>query len=1207
MIAGIREALRAAGYDPSPEEIADIIWLATTRLCRAAAPDAPTSAVSEPDSPSTGAHADGVAAPDDETEGRPIGTPNESGRLTLYAPAGWSDAVGAPVRHTRIATPRGITNARALARSLRPLRSTVRSRNRFELDIAATIDTIADGFKDVVLRPVREPRLDLTLVVDDGASMAIWHDVAHDLHQSFHRLRAFRRTRLLGMNTDDPLGPSLTTEPFRRRASRAAVPLGERNLLLVVSDGVGPAWQTGAVQNMLTHWARKSATAILQVLAQEMWPGTGLPTQRLMAAAPGPAVANHHLRLRHPRLPQGLLPVPSPPIPVIDLVTGTSGVAWARMVGAPAGEVGLHFFDEGQLSDGALSAQPPDPSPEESIEEFLDYASDSARRLAAHLACAGTALTVPLMRLVQRSAVPDSGPEHLAEVFLAGMLIPCGPRTAENTDAAAPPPPSHELLPWNRRAYAFPPMVAHSLRELVKRSDELATHQYVTRYLARERETATAGMALVTDQGGVLRAGPDVPPLGEVVRQGTASRHEGSLDALARKLDLLLDRIGAPRLDWLAEALERRAAVVDHQSMRRQLTELTAREPAVDDPGERGQLLRSLVSLARELGCYDIATTYEELARTLTRRASAPYFFLSYAPVPRFDGESNPNVWVERFFRDVCGRIASLTATRAEDVGVADFRMPTHSGGLDQVFESIASCRVFVPLYTPRYFLSEHCGKQWFAFAQRNSRHRASTGRPSQAIVPALWVPVEESALPDAAMSLQIADVNFGGVYRDEGFYGLIKLKYLRDEYEAAVLGLARRIVSVAENADLPPGEPQPYESTPNAFALPRHSPDTEFTGVDRRSLLEEVASIYRDASRARILLEEIGFPAQLIPLFTSPLEFWNGVFTELAYGVISTPYRRILEVAFRTYGHNSTLRDLAERHGLTSDRGRDEPDIPLTQEDRRKLLDLLPLLYASESKVRLLLDSIGFPSAWLNFSVSPQDLWLQVFDRLTSGIVPTPYRQLLEFICREYPANPTGRELAQHYGLSGTQHRLGSTAGGDRTCHVVFIAGSEEEREVGYRALTAEGYDAEEVWTTTHAISFRVNETDPNTLNSRLDGTSISWTVVPPHLPDYLLGRLEVEGPDGRSWPFTDVPVIMTVGEVVAGALEQYSPRPSEDRLAVIKHVEPNGESYRMDPAATLEEARVRSGDRLRVDIEPPPRAPSRRIRHDPDPAEDA
>jgi hypothetical protein len=29
---------------------------------------------------------------------------------------------------------------------------------------------------------------------------------------------------------------------------------------------------------------------------------------------------------------------------------------------------------------------------------------------------------------------------------------------------------------------------------------------------------------------------------------------------------------------------------------------------------------------------------------------------------------------------------------------------------------ALATCSVFVPLYSRRYFKSEHCGKEWFAF-----------------------------------------------------------------------------------------------------------------------------------------------------------------------------------------------------------------------------------------------------------------------------------------------------------------------------------------------------------------------------------------------------------------------------------------------------------------------------------------------------------
>ena len=73
------------------------------------------------------------------------------------------------------------------------------------------------------------------------------------------------------------------------------------------------------------------------------------------------------------------------------------------------------------------------PSAGERLRAFCDReASPEAAELAGYLAAAP--LTLPIMRLVQRAMLPRSGPEHLAEVFLSGLLT-----QAPGTDAVTDP------------------------------------------------------------------------------------------------------------------------------------------------------------------------------------------------------------------------------------------------------------------------------------------------------------------------------------------------------------------------------------------------------------------------------------------------------------------------------------------------------------------------------------------------------------------------------------------------------------------------------------------------------------------------------------------------------------------------------------------------------------------------------------------------
>ncbi|HZX37242.1 MAG TPA: TIR-like protein FxsC [Streptomyces sp.] len=218
-------------------------------------------------------------------------------------------------------------------------------------------------------------------------------------------------------------------------------------------------------------------------------------------------------------------------------------------------------------------------------------------------------------------------------------------------------------------------------------------------------------------------------------------------------------------------------------------------------------------------------------ARTV-RRASRepehrPYFFLSYAHTPRYGaGGPNPDMWVERLFRDLCGHVMAMTDLPAgAPAGFMDREIRSGEGWSERLGEVLSSCRAFVPLFSPRYFASEMCGKEWFAFAQRATYHRARSNRPAEAIVPVQWVPVPPEQLPGPAERLQFNHRAMGDRYVTDGLYGLIKLRRFAEEYEAAVYELAKRIVSVADTTRLAPGGPVDYRHAPSAFGRPTGGP----------------------------------------------------------------------------------------------------------------------------------------------------------------------------------------------------------------------------------------------------------------------------------------------------------------------------------------------------------------------------------------------
>ena len=178
-----------------------------------------------------------------------------------------------------------------------------------------------------------------------------------------------------------------------------------------------------------------------------------------------------------------------------------------------------------------------------------------------------------------------------------------------------------------------------------------------------------------------------------------------------------------------------------------------------------------------------------------------PYFFLSYARTPKRDpsDKEDPDRWVHKLYKDLCDAILQLTDALPDEAGYMDRENRLGAEWSPELTNALATCRVFVPLYSRRYFESDNCGKEWFAFARREVNHRAR-GRPVvSAIVPALWTRLERERIPEVAQSLQYDHSDLGERYCTEGFYGIMKLQNYRKAYHQAVLRLAERIVAIGD------------------------------------------------------------------------------------------------------------------------------------------------------------------------------------------------------------------------------------------------------------------------------------------------------------------------------------------------------------------------------------------------------------------------
>src|ERR1700691_1088362 len=169
-------------------------------------------------------------------------------------------------------------------------------------------------------------------------------------------------------------------------------------------------------------------------------------------------------------------------------------------------------------------------------------------------------------------------------------------------------------------------------------------------------------------------------------------------------------------------------------------------------------------------------------APMVSGREERPYFFLSYARTPKRDpsDKEDPDRWVYKLYRDLCAVILQMTAARPEEAGFMDRENKLGAEWSPELMSALQRCKVFVPLYSPRYFESSNCGKEWFAFARHEVTNKARGAHTVSAIVPALWTRMDRHVLPGVAQSVQFDHAALGERYCAEGFYGIMKLQNYR-------------------------------------------------------------------------------------------------------------------------------------------------------------------------------------------------------------------------------------------------------------------------------------------------------------------------------------------------------------------------------------------------------------------------------------------
>jgi formylglycine-generating enzyme required for sulfatase activity len=415
------------------EEIADVLWLTLKRQEF----ESQKNIITDSDN----------ANDNDDIEGRKISTPPIQSNIPPRIPPLISTSTAqstsppkAPVYSSSSSISSqnlsiGIPDAPSLReplnliKSLKLLMQKVPSGITADIDEEATVKRIVEEQIWIpILQEELEPWLDLALVIDESHSMLIWGCTIADLQCIFKQYGIFRELKVWGIKLDET---KKKVEFIARNGSNSRiahpkelVDLTRRRLILIVSDCVSNLWRKGIIFPTLNLWAEKQSLAIVQMLPRFMWRRSALGLGMLVnLSSSSLGVAN-----------KDLIPSKIPPssdatkVPILSLEPERI-FGWTEMLVGKRESLVSGYLVPPQLN---VNAYPllveeqraiDDQDASQRIERFRKMTSPLGRKLAGLLA-ASPVISLPIVRLIQQSLLPDSGQVQVAEVFLGGLLKP---------------------------------------------------------------------------------------------------------------------------------------------------------------------------------------------------------------------------------------------------------------------------------------------------------------------------------------------------------------------------------------------------------------------------------------------------------------------------------------------------------------------------------------------------------------------------------------------------------------------------------------------------------------------------------------------------------------------------------------------------------------------------------------------------------------
>lgn len=195
------------------------------------------------------------------------------------------------------------------------------------------------------------------------------------------------------------------------------------------------------------------------------------------------------------------------------------------------------------------------------------------------------------------------------------------------------------------------------------------------------------------------------------------------------------------------------------------------------------------------------------------------YFFFSYA-------RANLDDYLRQFYEDLSDKIREKVGLGKEaQVGFFDQQDIELGTEWDKkLAQELQECRVMVSAYSPAYFNSRYCGKEWECFRRR----RALDPALPPVIKPIIWIPQMDGENPPEAVShIQYYRGDPAAAHNAVGLKTMRK-QYARFEegYEAFIEQLAAEILRAYKSVNLPALNPFPeLNEVVSAFHPPAPAP----------------------------------------------------------------------------------------------------------------------------------------------------------------------------------------------------------------------------------------------------------------------------------------------------------------------------------------------------------------------------------------------